>query len=489
MTSPASLDRLRVVAAWDPVLVRGARGVLAAVGERLPAWRARLDVLGRELVAADSWAGPAAEALAGTVEELSGLAAAVQGAFDRSQDGWDALAAATEAAQGLAARALVVAWPTTEAAALAPPGLFPEPVAEQALARAAAAGAAARAAGEALTGLTALSPRPAPRLPELLARAEVLLFPPVVPVGRPAGVVAEWWAGLPAAAQRSLVETAPGQLGSLDGVPAWARDRANRLLLERALDDPGLPEDAARTGRVVAARIAAEEAAGHTVQLHLLDLDGDRVVLALGDLDSAGAVAVLVPGAGTTPADDLDARVGDARDLATASAAAAPAPAVAVVVWLGYRTPSTLPAVITRGAAERGGAALAAALDGLAAARTATGSPRPRTTVVAHSYGTVVVDEAADRPGRLAADAVVLLGSPGMEEDADALEATEVFDAGSAGDPVSWSGWFGLPPGFPLYGSTGLPAASWTGHSGYFDPGGPTLHALGEVVAGVRGPG
>lgn len=490
MTSPATLERLRVVAGWDPVRVRGARGALAAVGERLLAWRARLDALGRELLAADTWAGPAAAAAAGTVEELSGLAAAVQAAFDRSQEGWDALASATEAAQALAVRALAVAGPGTRAvAALAPQGVLPESVVDEALDRAAAAGAAARAAADALTGLTGPAAGPAPGLPELAARAEALLSPPVVPVGWPAHDVAAWWVSLPAAAQWSLVETAPEQLGPLDGVPAWARDRANRLLLEQALADPDLPEDAARTGRVVAARIEAEEAAGRTVALQLLDLDGDRVVLALGDLDSADAVAVLVPGVGTTPADDLDARVGDARDLAAAAGAAVPGLAVAVVVWLGYRTPSTPAGIVTRGAAQRGGVALAAALDGLDAARTATGSAGPRTTVVAHSYGTVVVDEAADRPGRLEADAVVLLGSPGMEEVAGALEAEEVYDAGSAGDPISWAGWFGLPPGSPLYGSTGLPVAPWTGHSHYYDPAGPTLGAVGEVVAGAREPG
>ena len=79
-------------------------------------------------------------------------------------------------------------------------------------------------------------------------------------------------------------------------MPAWARDRANRLLLTRALDDPALPDDAARAARLLAARIRAEEAAGRTVQLHLLDLAGDRVALAFGDLDTADAVALLVPG-------------------------------------------------------------------------------------------------------------------------------------------------------------------------------------------------
>ena len=145
-------------------------------------------------------------------------------------------------------------------------------------------------------------------------------------------------------------------------------------------------------------------------------------------------------------------------------------------------------ATVTRTAAWRGGPALAATLAGLAAARTATGTGQPRTTVVAHSYGTVVVDEAADVPGRLAADAVVLLGSPGMEDDAASLEAPEVFDAASAGDVVPRLDWFGDGgTRAPRFGSAGLPVTSAMGHSDYLDPDHPTLAAIGEVVTGTRG--
>ena len=103
-----------------------------------------------------------------------------------------------------------------------------------------------------------------------------------------------------------------------------------------------------------------------------------------------------------------------------------------------------------------------------------------------HSYGTVVLDEAADRPGRLDADAVVLLGSPGMEDDAAHLEAPEVYDAAAAADPISWSGWFGTGTWAERFGSTGLPADAATGHSDYFDRDRPTLTAMGEVVVGRR---
>ena len=213
------------------------------------------------------------------------------------------------------------------------------------------------------------------------------------------------------------------------------------------------------------------------------------MVLALGDLDTAADVAVLVPGIGTTAADDLDALARSARHVTSAATDSAPGTTVATAVWLGYRTPATAGAVITRTAAWRGGPALAGSLAGLAAARTATATGPARTTVVAHSYGTLVVDEAADVPGRLAADAVVLLGSPGMEDDAASLEARAVFDAASDGDLVPRLDWFGnSAAGDEAYGSTGLPVLPAMGHSDYLDPRFPTLAAVGEVVTGRRAP-
>jgi hypothetical protein len=484
---PGTLARLRVVAVWDGGLVTGARCTFAEVLDRLAAWRARLDDLGRALGDADCWSGPAADVAAATVVDVSRAAAAVHAAFARSQDGWDALAGFAGTAQALAEQALVLAA-LSESEPIGRLVLPAAPVAEEALAAAAAADAAAHTAGDAVDGLAALVPGAAPPgVADLLARIGPLPVP-TVPAGASPRDVAAWWANLSAAEHTALVADVPAVVGRLDGVPAWARDEANRLLLHQALDDPSLPDDAARAARLLDARIRAEEAAGRTVRLHLLDLPSDRVVLALGDLDTADVVALLVPGILTTPDDDLGALVGDAEAVAAASAAAAPAASVATVVWLGYRTPQTVPEMTGRTRSVEGGRALAAALDGMSAARAAAGSPPARTTVLAHSYGTVVVDEAADLPGRLVADAVVLLGSPGMAEDAASLEAPEIYDAGSATDLIAWSGWFGMPAGAPAFGSTGLPTDPWGGHSHYYTADGPTLPALGEVVAGVHAP-
>jgi hypothetical protein len=160
---------------------------------------------------------------------------------------------------------------------------------------------------------------------------------------------------------------------------------------------------------------------------------------------------------------------------------------VAGVVWLGYRAPGFAGA-LSRDAAERGGRELDVSLRGLAAARPASGHGRSRTTVVAHSYGTVVTGEAAGQPGRLAADAVVLLGSPGMRGNAHSLEVPEVYDAATLLDPVAVSEWFGTSPWRQEYGATELPVDPLAGHTDYFDPARPTLPAIGSVVAGTSGP-
>jgi hypothetical protein len=71
-------------------------------------------------------------------------------------------------------------------------------------------------------------------------------------------------------------------------------------------------------------------------------------------------------------------------------------------------------------------------------------------------------------------------------EGAGSLEVPEVYDAASAGDPISWFGYYGRSTWAPAYGSTGLPVDQSMGHSDYYDPAFPTLAAIGGVVAGVR---
>jgi hypothetical protein len=245
-------------------------------------------------------------------------------------------------------------------------------------------------------------------------------------------------------------------------------------------------DDASRdTATAVAQEIADRETAGEQVQLLELDVEEGLVALGLGDLDTAESIGVLVPGMDNDVASDLDGLADDANAVADAAQTAAPGLAVATVAWMSYRTPSGLKQAgrLPAEHARAGGRALDATLDGLAAARVTNTA---RVTVLAHSYGSVVTDRAVDEPGELAADAVVVLGSPGMNKDADEMEVDEVYEASSPRDLVSQFQYFGNATWEDDFGAERLPTDWDTGHSDYYDTDRPTVAAMGEVMAGMR---
>ena len=515
MTTPG----LSQIAVWDIPLLRGAVVTLAAIHGRLSAWCTRVDGTGRELQSGESWSGPAGRSSCAAVLELSRTSGVVVRGLGESLAACERLLAEAAIAQELAVDARAVAasaglilgetgepaeplatlLPTAtpaEAAALAvqaAAAAHAGALAAEALGHAAAASAAAAAAAEAMADLGVVGAVAPATFDDLAARFEVMgpVTVPTVPAGRAPHEAAAWWESLSAAERRNAVRFATEEVGMLDGIPAAARDQANRLLLDRALEDRSSLPDA--TARAVAAEMAALEAEGQQVQLHTLDLDADLVGFAIGDLDTADAVGVLVPGTGNTAEEDLDGLVEDAEGVADAARAAAPGLDVAALAWMAYRTPPDLVEAGKDHYARAGGPKLDRALDGMAATRAVSGTPAARTTVIAHSYATVVVDAAADAPGELAADRVVLLGSPGMDDTAASLEVPEVYDALGGDDDlirtVAWSGWHGTPTEWTGYGSTGLPVQDETGHSDYYDPDHPTLAAIGEVVAGAADPG
>jgi hypothetical protein len=507
-----SAPPLAAVAGWDLPLLRGAVFTLVAVADRLPAWRARTEAVGRGLGDTGCWYGPAGEAAAGALVEVSGVAITVSTALDESLAQARQLLAAAETAQELAGQALAAAAavpvPLDEAGRLVglpPPGgdllapgltaedtavvLRAQELAAEALEAAARAGVAATAAEDALAavgvgrasgpagfaGLTALvAPPPAPNTTRRLSESPQQ--------------VAAWWSGLSTAEREKAIARTPVLVGSLEGLPAWARDEANRIHLQEVLADPGAPGHEVAVS--VAAELADREAAGEQTQLLRFQPAEGLVALALGDVDTADDVAVLVPGTGNHPADDLDELTDDAAAVAAAATAAAPGAAVASIAWMAYGTPPNLAAAMSNRPADAGGLALDRALDGLAASRAQVGGDRPRTTVVGHSYGTVVIDRAVDAPGRFAADAVVLVASPGMDRLAGDLEVDEVYEASSALDPVPWLlDWHGTQTDGPGFGATELPTDWDTWHTEYYDADRPTRAAIGEVVAGTREPG
>ena len=512
MTAP----RLSAVAAWDIPLLAGAVVTLAAVEDRLTTWRARVDGVGRVVQAGECWSGPAASNSGRTILDLSARAAAVTRGLQESLARYRRLLSEATLAQELAMEALAAAASAgvvlDDAGGLVEllppvlPAMTPAEAAQltartvgtaratalaaEALSHAATAAAHAANCGDALVDLGVVGASAPPTFEDIAPWSGFIgpVLAPQLPVRSAPPEVSAWWSELSPADQRAAILSHPRELGALDGLPAWARDQANRLVLDHAVLDPARRTDA--TAAAVVAEITEQERSGQPVQLQSLDLDEGTAALALGDLDTAAAVALLVPGTGNTVRDDLDGQVERAGQVAAAAEKAAQGTSVATVAWMGYRTPPNLVEAGKQKYADVAGPRLDSDLDGLAAGRGTSDRPMPRTTVIAHSYGTVAVDEAADAPGTLAADSVVLLGSPGMDDDADSLEVPEVFHAVGADDDliraVSWTHRHGWATEFPWYGSTELPTGDDTGHSDYFDPDHPTVAAIGEVTVGRR---
>jgi hypothetical protein len=498
--SAPSLDE---VAAWDVPLLRGAVWTLDSIAGVLPAWRARVEAVGRALGDDRCWYGPAAQSAGDALVDVSTVATAVTAALGESLEHAQRLLAEAETAQEFAERALAAAAavpvvldragrlgslpidPVTGPAAEATiAALSAEALAVDALAAGRRATVAADEAADALAGLGiggALAPATFDDLAWLVTVDSSAGSVPCPPTGGDPSAVAAWWAGLSTTARTAAIHTDPYRIGKLEGVPVWARDRANRLVLAHVLADPS---DA---GHEVALAVAKEieDREGETVQLLQFQPADRLVALGLGDLDTADSVGLLVPGMLNTSDGDLDELADNADAVADAARAAVPGLTAATVAWFGYRPPMGVGAAGTS-ISRAGGVALDRALDGLAASRV---DAPARVAVIAHSYGTRVVDAAADAPGELAADAVILNGSPGMDNDAEGLEVAEVYEASPLFDPISWCALHGKHPTWsPFFGATELPVDEVMVHTEYYDEHFPTVVAMGEVLAGVRQP-
>jgi hypothetical protein len=378
----------------------------------------------------------------------------------------------------------------------------------------AAATAALRAASAGGDGPVVVSPADAPG---------------TVPAGP--GAVRAWWAGLSGDERDRLTRTRPDLVGGTDGVPVADRDRANRIRLDaerarlRALAarqrQAGDPAAVARTGAAlagldaVALRLARGDAA-------LLDVGAGagpgRVVLAVGDPERAAHVLTHVPGTGAgwaSAPEDLR-RVEATR---AAARAAAPGADVAAVLWTGYDAPAHLVAAAYDGPARSAAGDLRRFQDGLRG-----GHHGPvHLTVVGHSYGSTVAGRAA-APGS-AVDDVVFVGSPGTgvrHAGELGVPADRVWATTARHDPISrvpGSELFatsrglgpnglahGANPAAPGFGGRvveSAPGAALPGrddpatptdesapasaHSAYWDPGAPSLTALGKIVSGRAG--
>lgn len=435
-----------------------------------------------------------------------------------------ALAEMEAAAQGLT---ITAGGAVTDPAGLGAPGALHV---ESLVARAVTlAGEADRALAAAIRSAGHVIPRRLDAISAQVAR------PGPPPSDASASSVRSWWSVLSADQRAAVVTDYPDLVGSTDGLPGWARDRANRILLDRdevalaareAMLRPapdgvlGGLAGAATIGtlgggarRVEYAQVVAKLEViravrqvlavrdGQERQLLALDLTGrsGKVAVAVGDVDTASHVAVLVPGFTTSVGRDLMGADAAAASLTRLSDRVAMGwgdrASVASVTWMGYDAPqvsdtlTSTHSVVLRSSAEAGADSLVPFLAGLGVGR--------HVTLVGHSYGSTVAGVAVARGGT-GVDDLVVMGSPGLgvgSVNALGMPAARVHVIEADDDPVADLGWFGGDPdrmvgvdvlsagaGVAADGSAAVPSH---GHSEYLVPGTTSQWNIAAVVAGV----
>ncbi|MFJ4806925.1 alpha/beta hydrolase [Streptomyces murinus] len=170
------------------------------------------------------------------------------------------------------------------------------------------------------------------------------------------------------------------------------------------------PEDIRRTN---AYHLTRALALGAGLPCHILCYEPEfegvgRMAVALGDVETATHVAVLVPGMGSSPA-NFDELVRHARDVHDECRRISPEVQVAVIAWQGYKAPRDFfregKGEVSDDKAAKDGSRLLnvdmahwRALWKNSIARTSASlPPRPQITVNGHSYGTTVVGYALMR--------------------------------------------------------------------------------------------
>ncbi len=291
--------------------------------------------------------------------------------------------------------------------------------------------------------------------------------------------VAAWWNSLTPQEQQYLQTHHPELIGALDGVPAAARDIANRIVLDNQLDHytarqqqiadrQAYLEAMRKQGRlgevyagegnpllaymvemrdltgektVVDGKVTGLKAINDRLDTrettlprgYLLGLDtgGDgKAIVAMGDPDGADNVFTYIPGTQTelswAPGEirRTDVMVRDANTIDRTQQTVG-------IWWLGYDAPDqVVPHAMSDSYAEAGAGELRRFQDGLRVTHD-TGSPS-HNTVLGHSYGSTVAGQAASERAGLDADELVLVASPGVEVD----EAGELNMNGNPYDHV-----------------------------------------------------
>lgn len=304
---------------------------------------------------------------------------------------------------------------------------------------------------------TSGSGRAVPNLPTTL---------PPIPTNASPQDVRNWWMSLTPEQRAALVESQPGRIGNLDGVPFAERDKANHLAMQRLLDS-----ETSADGPIHRRLRQFTDMTGEIDKdRHFLVFDPSadgKVAEVFGDLEHADYVTVVVPGV-TSDLESFHRVSGNARVVQDAAGKN-----TAVIAWIGYDAPDSIPDVaeVWTGPGIEGGKALASFV---AAVQAESGA---KVILTGHSYGSYVVGQALLAGARV--ESAVFIGSPGagVERVADFPPgAAQHYYAGAIPlDPVAGLQAFGQAPTDPDFGATVFDAGRGADvlhrHSQYFDEG------------------
>jgi hypothetical protein len=256
-------------------------------------------------------------------------------------------------------------------------------------------------------------------------------------VGADPEKVAEWWFGYsdaanplqPTPAQLALIAAIPAVIGNLEGVAYWARDMANRIVLEDALANPlGTDNQPALQEILNSLQSAAGEPPRQLISLSGVQEGRPLAAVSIGDLDLAVFTTFQVSGMNSSTYDMVGAAqqaldlYREQQVLAFATGVEGP---LAVIAWIGYQSPSTF-TVTSMDAAEAGAENLENALKGYQATNPFSGVGDPYVSVEAHSYGSTTAMLALSQNDDLGVDALAMYGSAGAPPGVDSASDLHV---------------------------------------------------------------
>ena len=263
---------------------------------------------------------------------------------------------------------------------------------------------------------------------------------------------AAWWSSLSEKQRQHLIDHCPDEIRHLDGLPAAARDQANRHALKGWVDANGdehkgaleYARDKLKEARDKSAseeeieqlkeKVSDLEAIDRQINnddrarkglapAYLLDFDYDEkyhrttAIVSSGNPDTASYVSTLVPGIGTHVGSDLKKYMDDNENLKAQTAHTGVDPSrVATISYLGYVAPEGPGGKIYQAAnigyADRAAPDLARFEEGLRASGNANGHSFTN-TVIGHSYGSTTAGKAMTQVAEGTVDNFIMCGSPG----------------------------------------------------------------------------